>query len=79
MIERNVAIINKVAINIKQSDEDTQQLTIAHEQITSTMQEVYGAALELANIANDFQVMVGKTRRTLCLPNLEARIKGRDY
>ena len=59
MIERNVAIINKVAINIKQSDEDTQQLTIAHEQITSTMQEVSGAALELANIANELQVLVG--------------------
>lgn len=60
MVERNVAIINEVAIGIKQSDEGTQQLTIANEQIASTMQEVSGAALELANIANDLQVLVAK-------------------
>ena len=79
MLEGNVAIINEVAIGIEQSDEDTQQLTIANEQITSTMQDVSGAALELANIANDLQVLVGKTRRPYASLTYEARVKGGDY
>lgn len=57
-INKNISLVNEIALGAKQTNEGTQQLSASNEQVTSTIQQVASSTQELADIAEKLQASV---------------------